>query len=249
MSAQDEGELEFYCGSLGSGKTSFAFERGLEHLIKGGTVVTNIEFYPEKIEVWMREKYGLKFDPTRLVKFEDGVDFWKSAVVGAEGLKSMFILDETHVEHGARSWEKTSKEETMFNTMVRKLRIHMIYITQDINNVDKQFRRMAQKIWYCRNARQYSFCGVISFPFNLFFRVPYTCGPGVPPKAGSPEVTLHPTSWGLFNSHSLVGRAAQTFSMLKTAASSPLQRIPRPVKPVSPLLWGAAAAALLLVLR
>lgn len=240
-----EGQLEFYCGSLGSGKTSFAFERGLEHLIKGGTVVTNIEFYPDKIADWMWRKYGLKFDPSRLIKFEDGQDFWRFAVMGNDDLQTMFILDEAHVEHGARSWEKTSKEETMFNTMVRKLRIHMIYITQDINNVDKQYRRMAQKIWYCRNARQMTVLGFIRFPFNLFVRVPYICGPGVPPRPMSPEITIKPMSWGMFNSHSLVGRAAQTFSMLKVASTSPLERIPKPSIKYNWDLWIPISVGLL----
>lgn len=233
-----EGKLEFYCGSLGSGKTSFAFERGLHHLVKGGTVVTNIQTHNEKIADWMRDEHGLQFDPERLIRIEDGTDVWKNAVKGDDDMETMLIIDEAHVEHNARAWDKTASEQILFNTMARKLKIHVIYITQDINNVDKQFRRMAQMIWYCRNAAQFRFLGVLKCPFNLFFRVPYVCGPGVAPQAQSPEITLRPMSWGMFDSHSLVGRAQQTFSVLAAAKTSPLARIkPRP----KPFPWESAA--------
>jgi len=232
-----EGKLEFYCGSLGSGKTSFAFERGLEHLLKGGTVVTNIAFHADKIKQWMEREHGLEFDASRLIRMEDGPDAWKSAVMGTDQMETMLIIDEAHVEHNARAWDKTSMETVMFNTMARKLKIHLIYITQDINNVDKQFRRMAQYMWYCRNAKHVTLFGLFAFPFNLFFRVPYLCGPGVQPKAMSPEVTLRPISWGMFDSHNLVGKAASTFSILKSAESSPLKRIPKPAQPFRWHFW------------
>lgn len=243
-----EGKLEFYCGALGSGKTSFAFERGLLHLVKGGTVATNIQCHREKIADWMQDEHGLEFDNSRLITIEDCNEVWKSAVVGTDELETMLIIDEAHVEHNARAWDKTAAEQILFNTMARKLKVHVIYITQDINNCDKQFRRMAQMIWYCRNAAQYRFLGVFKCPFNLFFRVPYVCGPGVAPQAQSPEITLRPMSWGMFNSHSLVGRAQQTFSILKTAEMSPLKRIPRRPKPFpwEPAVVCAAAASVFL---
>jgi len=243
-----EGTLEFYCGALGSGKTSFAFERALEHLLKGGTVVTNIEFYADKVADWMRDEHGLKFDPSRLIRTEDGGEVWQSAVVGSADLPTMLLVDESHVEHNARDWSKTSSAQILFNTMARKLRIHVVYISQDPNNVDKQFRRMAQKIWYCRNAANLTVFGLFKFPFNIFFRVPYACGPGIPPRAMSPEISLRPLSWGMFNSHALVGKAQDTFSVLKAADTSPLERITprRQSSPVS-LRYPFLAALLNLV--
>lgn len=243
-----EGSLEFYCGGLGSGKTSFAFERGLERMLRGGTMVTNICPIRPAIREFFAE-HGLLFDDSRLVEIEDGQDPWKAARMGTDELPTMFVLDEAHVEHNARDWNKTSQAQLLFNTMARKLKVDVIYITQDINNVDKQFRRMAQVIWYCRNARQRKIWGLFRFPFNLFFRVPYVCGPGVPPQAQSPEICLRPMSWGMFKTDHLVGKAANTFSVLQAAEQSPLQRIPRPKKPVdnSGLVAAAAAASLFLL--
>lgn len=247
MKSLVEGGLAFYVGSLGSGKTSFAFEEALEHLLKGGTVVTNIKFYADKIRAWMRDSYGLEFDESRLIYIQDGADVWKSAVTGSGGLPAMLIIDEAHVEHNARAWDKTAEQHILFNTMARKLKIYVVYITQDINNVDKQFRRMAQKIVYCRNLAHFKLFGFIRFPFNLFVRVPYVCGPGAKPIKQSAEVTMRPLSWGMFDSHSLVGKAQETFSILAAAQSSPLKRCKPQVAeagfPMSMALIAAAVAA------
>jgi len=238
-----EGSLEFFCGALRSGKTSFAFERGLEHMLVGGTVVTNIEPYREVIRTWMHEDHGLEFDDSRLIQVEDGTDMWKSAVKGTDNLATMLLVDEAHVEHNARDYQKTVAEQLMFNTMVGKLGVKVVYITQDLNNVDKQFRRMAQRITYCRNLKQFKLFGFLPFPFNLFVRVPYVCGPGVQPMKQSPEVTFRPLSWGMFNSHALVGRAERTFADLAVANTKPLRRIPKPVKPMDWDKWAAIAAS------
>lgn len=240
-----EGSLEIYCGNLGSGKTSMACDRALEHLVKGGTVVSNIEWYPDKVAKWMHEEHGLRFDPARLIKIEDGEEVWRKAVIGTEKLPTMLLIDEAHVEHNSRDWNKTHREQIMFNTMVRKLRIHLVYITQDENNMDKQFRRMAQRVTYVRNLSQYQLMGgLFSLPFKVMFRVPYLCGPGVKPTRMQPEVVWGCQSWGMFNSHSLVGRAAETFSALQTAPDSPLERIPRPARPVRWHLWLPLAVGL-----
>lgn len=236
-----EGSLAFYVGALGSGKTSFGFEEAFARLLKGGTVVTNIDFYPDKVAEKMAE-YGLEFDPARLIRFEDGEDLWKHAVKGTTDLATMLLVDEAHVEHNARAWDKTAAEQVLFNTMARKLKVDVVYITQDINNVDKQFRRMAQKIVYCRNLAHFKLFGFLRFPFNLFVRVPYICGPGVQPHRENPEITIKPLSWGLFNSHALVGKAERTFSVLQAAETSPLKRIPKRVKPIN-LWWAAPLAA------
>lgn len=242
-----EGSLEFYCGGLGSGKTSFAFERGLERMLRGGTVVTNIQPIRPVIRQWFAEEHGLEFDDSRLVEIEDSGDPWKNARVGSADLPSMLIIDEAHVEHNARDWAKSSAAQMLFNTMARKLKVDVVYITQDLNNVDKQFRRMAQVVWYCRNARQRKFLfGLFQFPFNVFFRVPYICGPGVPPQAQAPEVCLRPVSWGMFKTDHLVGKAASTFSVLQAAEASPLKRIPKPPRPRDWSVPIAAAASLLL---
>jgi len=240
-----EGSLVFYCGALGSGKTSWAFEEGLCHLLKGGTVAHNIDCdskpeYKEKIRRWMADDHGLEFDPSRLVALTDGTEVWKGAVTGSDDLPAMLIIDEAHVEHNARDWDKSSAAQLLFNTMARKLNIHIIYITQDINNVDKQFRRMAQRIEYCRNLGHHKLLGFLPFPFSLFLRVPYVMAPGAKPMRQSPIVTMRPLSWGMFNSKALVGRAKETFSVLQAAQTSPLRRVPR--KPVAARYYALASA-------
>jgi hypothetical protein len=242
-----EGSVEFFCGALGSGKTSCAFERALLHLLKGGTVVTNIRFIVSAIARWMHHEFGLKFDPARLVYIEDTEDFWKYAVIGSDALPTMLIIDEAHVEHNARTWDKTSFEVRLFNTMARKLNVQVGYITQEFTSVDKQFRSLAQRIWYCREASQIPVMGgLIKIPFKVFFRVPYVCGPGIPPRPMQPEIVIRPISFGMYETKHLVGRAAETFASLKAADVSPLEKIPKPPKPFPWELALPAAAALAL---
>lgn len=225
MASPVEGKLEFYCGALGSGKTAFAWERAMIHLRLGGTVVTNVQFYREKLRDWMRRENHLRMEDDRLIYVEDGAEIWRHAQTGDDTLTTMMIVDEAHVEHNARDWSKTSREQLMFNTMARKLTIHLIYITQDINNVDKQFRGMANCIWYCRNMATWR-VGPFQWPFNVFVRVPYLCAPGVPPRRMSPEITFAPMSFGYYKSKALVGRAQEAFASLKAANTKPLERIP-----------------------
>lgn len=218
-----EGKLEFYCGALGSGKTAFAWERAMFHLLKGGTVVTNIQFYRERLRDWIRS-HGFKMDDKRLIYVEDGAEIWRHAQTGNDAMTVMMIIDEAHVEHNARDWQKSSREQLMFNTMARKLTIHLVYITQDINNVDKQFRGMANLIWYCRNTENWAW-GPFKFPVRVFFRVPYLCGPGAPPRRMSPEITRTPVSWGYYKTKALVGRAQELFASFQKANTEPLERI------------------------
>jgi len=239
-----EGSLEFYCGSLGSGKTALACERAMLRLLQGGTVVSNIEWHRDALRKWFHEEHGLEFDDERLINYEDGVDFWKHAVKGNDNLATMLLVDEAHVEHDCADHKKTQFEEKLLNTMARKLKIDLVYITQDMDNVNAKFRRMKQVVWYCRNAAQVPILGFFKFPLRIFFRVPYFCGPGAKPRMGQPEITLRPISWGMYKTDALVGRAASTFSVLATAKTSPLKRIPRPPRPFPWHVFGPIAAAL-----
>src|SRR5947209_2284326 len=126
-----EGKIECYAGALGSGKTAHAMEDIMEHLKRGGTVVTNVELFRDRLQLWMAS-HGLAMDHSRLLIVEDTRDFWKLVKRGDDKLTVLAVFDETHVEHGAREWQQTTREEMLFNTMVRKLSIRLIYVSQDI---------------------------------------------------------------------------------------------------------------------
>lgn len=239
-----EGSLTFYVGALGSGKTAMAVERAMWHLLAGGTVVTNIRMIADKLAEWMAG-YGLEFDPARLVIIDDCEDVYKHAVTGTETITAMFVIDEVDIEHDARDWEKTTRVQKTFGKMVRKLKIEVIYIAQDIDNIDKSFRRLANYIYICRNLRQWKIMGLFPCPIPMFFRIPFLAGPGGKPMRMSPEIVSRPISFGFYRTDELIGKAREMFSGLKAADSSPLKRIPRPKKQETSFGLVATIAAVL----
>ncbi|MGC1416032.1 MAG: zonular occludens toxin domain-containing protein [Candidatus Acidiferrum sp.] len=251
MSAPIEGKLVIIDGGLGSGKTALAAEMGMLHLAKGGTVCGNVVFEREKLREWLAEDRGLEMDDARLIDVQDDEAVWTKAVRGNDQLQTMLICDEAHIKHFSRDWSKTPREQIIFNTMLRKLKIIVIYVTQDLNNLDKTFRSMKTERWSCRNARQKKIWGLFNFPFDCFVRVPYYCVPNAPDAPMQAEFCFHPLSFGYYKTTQLVGDAERMFAGLANAATGGLKRIGRPASRLK--AWGqvvlpaAAAAAAVLI--
>jgi hypothetical protein len=62
-----------------------------------------------------------------------------------------YVLDEVHIAFNARQWVSTGKEVLYYLSQHRKLGDDVIAITQNVGNVDKQFRSMAQDYTYLKN--------------------------------------------------------------------------------------------------
>jgi|SRR5579884_667601 len=62
-----------------------------------------------------------------------------------------YILDELHLFFNAREWAKTGKAAIYYLSQHRKAGDDVIWITQHIENVDKQFRSLTQDFTYVRN--------------------------------------------------------------------------------------------------
>jgi len=63
----------------------------------------------------------------------------------------LYIIDELHIYFNARAWMATGKDALFYLSQHRKFGDDVICITQSINNVDKQFRSVAQEFIYIRN--------------------------------------------------------------------------------------------------
>lgn len=106
---------------------------------------------------------------------------------GGEGV--CFILDELHLFFNAREWAKTGKAAIFYLSQHRKCNNDVIWITQHIENVDKQFRSLTQDFTYLRNYRQEKFMSTFqSLPWFSFktFQSPVTSASGLisPTEAG-----------------------------------------------------------------
>jgi hypothetical protein len=236
------GAIEIITGTLGGGKTLFAVERIYLHLKAGGWVYTNIEVYHAEFAKRMAEE-GYEFCPERLVKLEgDPRDFHKQISRGTSDSVVMLVIDEAGLGFNSRDWAKTDKANLTFNTLARKLDILLLYISQDINDIDKQFRKKAGRLWICRNFRQYQFLGVVPMPFPLMFRVCFdnTTGSSKPRKLHS-EIGIK-RSWacGLYNTDAILGQDQGEMGRLSVVKGEPLKRIPKIRPPSKPSILNLA---------
>ena len=228
------GAIEIITGTLGGGKTLFAVERIYWHIRAGGWVYTNIEVHPEEFAKRLAAE-GLEFDPARLVILTgDPREFHKQISRGTKDSVVMLVIDEAGLSFNSRDWAKTDKANLTFNTLVRKLDILLLYVSQEINDVDKQFRKKAGKLWVCRNFRHYHLMGVIPMPIPMMFRVCFdnSTGSSKPRKLHS-EITIR-RSWacGLYNTDAILGQDQGEMGKMKTVTATPLRRIEK-IQPVS----------------
>jgi len=218
------GSCTLITGGLGGGKTAKAVEDGFDVLSRGGWWYTNIEVWADCVRDRLRDR-GLVFDPRRLRILSGSMgDFHNQVGRGSADDQVLVTIDESHLEFNSRDWAKTNRDLLNFNTLVRKLDINLVYITQDPANLDKQFRRLVQTLWHCRNMKQFKLLGIIPAPLPFYFRVRYDCSIGAQPVRQDVELQFRSSAWGLYNSDALLGPAAQKFGQLKLCKSSPLKR-------------------------
>ncbi|WP_438479841.1 zonular occludens toxin domain-containing protein [Oleiharenicola lentus] len=241
-----EGSSTIITGTLGGGKSMCAVDMAMEHLSLGGTVVTNIPIFSDKVASWMLEEFGLIFDPTRLILLNQAsiADFENHAVRGNQKIAAMMVLDEAALDLNAKDHAQVSRETFNFVVLVRKLRIHLVFIAQDANDVAKQIRGKMQKEIHCRSLM--NFWEGIRIP--LFVRVPYTLEVGKKPWRRKAKWSWKARSWGFFDSHALHGAKATIYGALQEAASSDLQRRQYDVKPYYAALATSSLAAALICL-
>jgi hypothetical protein len=221
------GFIELITGTLGGGKSALAVERAFSHSLNGGFVYTNIECYREEWAKRVAER-GLKFDQSRLVMLEgDSRDFYKVVKRGTAEMPVMLVIDEAGLDLDSRDFAKTSKELIAFNTMARKLDIWLVYISQSMNDVDKKIRGKADTVWVCRNMKKLTIWGIIPMPLPFYFRVRFDTTRGGKLVKMDSDFTLHPSSWGLYNSDAMVGNEASKFRGMEKAEGGPLEKLER----------------------
>lgn len=226
------GSIELIEGSLGSGKSAFAFERVMEHLGMGGYCFTNIKHHADLLAGYF-SSLGLVFEPDRLVYLEGSMkDFHSRVARGNKDMTVMVVIDEAHLDFNAMDWALVDRDLVNFATLCRKFDITLLFITQDKDNVVKQFRRMVQTLFHCRNMRQFRLFGMIPMPIPLFVRIRYDCTMGSKPQRLDPELLWKSPSWGYYDSDALLGPSAQKFASMTRLNATPLKKC----KPTPPPL-------------
>lgn len=228
-----EGSTCIITGGLGSGKTLCGVDYAMDHLSYGGTVISNVPIYADKVGTWMEEEFGLIMEPDRLrlLGRTSISNFHNLAMRGSENNTVMMVLDEAALDVGARDWAKHSDEQFNFVVLCRKLCIDLVLIAQDAVDVDKRIRGKMQREIHCRSLMKF-WDGI---PIPLFIRVPYTLEVGRKPWRRRPTWHWKAKSWGYFDTRALHGEKAEIFGALEQSKTAPLQR-----KKYNPLPYYAA---------
>lgn len=237
-----EGSCEIITGSLGGGKSLLGCEMAMDHFSYGGTVVSNMELYPEPIAKWLFDEFRLKFDPKRYVKMgqETIRDFYNYAMRGTEENTVMMLLDEAALDLNAHDWKTSAREMFDFVVLARKLKIDLRFIAQNATDMDKQLRLKFQRETHCREVfKMFKDWSGIEMPGKLFVRVPYVLTVGQKPWRQRPQWRWGSHAMGCYNSHALHGEKAQLFGALEEASRGKLERVKQSTWPE----WTAATVA------
>lgn len=170
--------IAIYEGKIGGGKTYLAVCRILAHLAKGGTVFTNVELKLEGVKAYLAKHHGVELEPdaVRFLNESESWDFHRYLKAGRE-INTLCVIDEAHLWFNARDHAVTAatkRELITFLSQSRKLKVDVIFIVQAAENLDAQFRRLAQEIWRMKDLQRFVIPLVglrYPWPHTLAFRL------------------------------------------------------------------------------
>lgn len=141
--------IQFVTGVVGAGKTLHSVRLGIEAMMTGRTIVTNVKMYPDRIIETVARRFGRRIRPEQFRIFDPEVTpNWQGLIPwGDRSCPVLVILDETQLFYNARDWAKTAEQSRSllsFLTQSRKAGVDVLWITQEGENVDKQFRVLAE---------------------------------------------------------------------------------------------------------
>lgn len=171
--------VEVFEGRIGGGKTYSAVVRILAHLAAGGTVATNVELIWEGCLRFVQRVYGVTLEREQLImlKDEEITQFHKYTPSGSSEMSVLVVLDEVHLHFNARDFgsnDKNFRETFTFLTQSRKVCTDVIFISQSMFNIDKQFVRQVQYIWRFRDMSKWRIPGLgIASPFKGILAVQF----------------------------------------------------------------------------
>src|ERR1700736_3153585 len=171
--------IECYEGRLGGGKSYSAVVRIVDHLRRGGLVATNVELRWDAICKYVADRFGVVVENDQLIRLADeqiGL-FHRHTPSGTAQLPVLVVIDEAHLNFNSRDYAKTDKlyrETLTFLTQSRKVHTDVIFISQSVLNMDKQFMRLVQFIWRFRDLSKWKIPGLgLAWPINQILCVQF----------------------------------------------------------------------------
>ncbi|HEY2713736.1 MAG TPA: zonular occludens toxin domain-containing protein [Chthoniobacterales bacterium] len=171
--------VELLEGRLGAGKTYSAAVRIVAHLAQGGTVCTNVELVWPELRAYVAERYGVHVEDSQFLTLsEDQVRlFHRFTPSGTPEMPVLVVIDEAHLYFNSRDFAQTDKlyrETLTFLTQSRKVHTDVVFISQSVLNMDKQFMRLVQFIWRFRDLEKWTMPGLgVRWPIKQLLAVQY----------------------------------------------------------------------------
>lgn len=157
--------IEIYQGRLGAGKTYNVVLRIAQHMKRGGHVFGNVELIWDGFVEMCKQTY--RFVPQECqyhqLQAKEIPEVHRHISAGAMECPVLVVIDEIHLWFNARDWAKASRDLLTFLTQSRKVSIDLIFISQAMTNVDKQFRTLNEYVWSAKDLQKL----IIGFPWPL----------------------------------------------------------------------------------
>ena len=168
--------IRIVTGPLGAGKSLYCSMGIFHSLCRGSTVCTNIDVdFAEMSKLAYRLKRVVLL-PEQLIYFDLNIEDDFASLV-PRGTVNSFVevyLDEIHLWFNSRDWQQTKirhKRLMSYLTQSRKFFNNITFITQVVENVDSQFRGMAEWVEAIVPSSHMPLGFIKALPFKFFFVV------------------------------------------------------------------------------
>ncbi len=145
--------ISILSGKIGAGKTLHAVEMMYEALCEGRTVCTNVELIYKQLAILAVKEKSLLIKRSQIIQLDlNTLANWHTEIPwGVTGDPTLVCLDEIHLWFNSRDYAKTDnlhRDMLSFLSQSRKAAVDVIFIAQEINNIEKQFRAQAKHLLF-----------------------------------------------------------------------------------------------------
>ena len=149
---------------IGGGKSLLMLTKILEHLGKGGCVVSNIALLELEVDKWLKRHRGRRLvaDQVQFHDFEEEPRFHLKIPFGVPSLPVMVVCDEAQLYYNSADAARLQAQYSKlvsFLTQSRKCCVDVWFVTQHDTTIWAQFRHQALFGFKCRDMRS------VSLPF------------------------------------------------------------------------------------
>jgi hypothetical protein len=236
-------------GTPGAGKSFYAVRKIANDLLMGRVVASNVTMRDDWAEMIVRHDWigrakhrnyaGMVSDLKRRYYQLDPDDpeaiheLFRIRVFGKKEGRASAVLDEAHNWLNARTWNEGDRAEFVrWFTLHRKLGFNVYLISQAIESIDAQIRRLIEYEIVLRNMKQYRVAGIPLVPVNFFLAITvWKAGPN-----GQPIIIKRegfPLSWkkDLYDTmglaHGMAGELALANALWLPRAAEPASSVGR----------------------